>query len=107
MNFTNLIFKIVAPIDESIGIATPPPALVVAPTRSLHDIFAFLPNYFLALAASATFVALVVSGIFWITAAGDEEKIARAKNVAKFSMFGLAVVGTASTLVAIVLRLLV
>lgn len=56
-------------------------------------------NSILGLIGAATFVLVVYAGGLWITAAGNDEKVSKAKDILKGAVLGLVIIFTAYVLV--------
>ena len=66
-------------------------------SASIPDIIAFVVSAILGLVSIAFFILFVYAGFRWMTAAGNEEKISKAKKLMVNSVIGLAIVITAYT----------
>jgi len=71
-----------------VGKVTPPPN-VISPKIELADAIARGVDGFLILVGGAAVIAVIFAGILWASAAGDEEKIARAKKLLWAAIIGL------------------
>jgi hypothetical protein len=70
------------------------------PRLSLEETLATIIKVILAMAGSLTIIALVVTGIFYLTARGEEEEITKAKNILKYLVIGMAIIAAAYGIVA-------
>lgn len=73
-------------------------------TKPVEQIVLDALNWFLALGALAAVVVLIVAGIMYITASGDEAKIGKATKTLTFAIIGLVVCFIAVMLVNFVLK---
>lgn len=67
--------------------------------RITHILFNVL-QFLLSIAGIVAIIALVFSGIFYLTSGGDEKRIASAKHAALWSVVGIAVVLSALVIVS-------
>ena len=91
----------------TVGDIAAPSSGIISASRNLSEIFSHLEDYFIWLASGAALLAVTIGGIMWITATGDEEKIARARNVIKWSLLGAGLVSTAFLIVGVLVKVLV
>ena len=96
---------LVANLPGEIGAVRAPTGSVISTDKNLNEIFGFLRDYFLGFSASIAVICLVAAGIMWAAAAGDEEKIARAKNLIRYSLVGVAIISTSTLVVSVLLRI--
>jgi hypothetical protein len=71
-----------------------PPSTVIE-NMDLAGAITHWANILAGLAGGIGVAALIVGGIMWATAAGDEEKLVKAKSVLKLTIFGLILTLTA------------
>lgn len=72
--------------------------------KPIESIVVTVLNWLLGLGALSAVVVLIVAGIMYITAAGDEAKIGKATKTLTFAIIGLVVVFIAVVLVNFVLK---
>ncbi len=68
----------------------------------------FIPRFaagFVGFVGIAAFLFLVVAGVRYLTAYGDEEAAEKAKNQAKFALVGLVIALLAFTIVSIIINI--
>lgn len=58
---------------------------------SIFQLISTFMNWLLGLIGVLAVIAFVISGILYLTAAGDEEQIARAKSTMMFAIIGLVI----------------
>jgi hypothetical protein len=61
------------------------------PNSTIYDIIANAMNYLLAIIGFLAIVGFVIAGIMFLTAAGSEEQIKKAKGALKYSIIGIIV----------------
>jgi len=66
-----------------------PPVNIVAPDVEMADAIGMGVNAFLSLIGGIAVIAIIVAAILWAMAAGDEEKIAKAKRILFSALIGL------------------
>ena len=70
--------------------AAPASAQIVGLTnKPLSEIIAGIIDWLLSIAAGLTILFLVVGGIYYVTAAGDENQMTSAKTIITYSIMGL------------------
>ena len=84
------------------GTVSPPENVIPPETELAHGITTGV-NAFLGLVGGLAVIALIISGIIWSLAAGDEEKILRAKKIFLTSLIGLTLVLSAWGIARIVI----
>ena len=81
-------------------------AVLFSSAPSLADVFKKIMNLLLTIFGSLGVIALVVSGIFYLTSAGDKERATQAKKYLIYAIIGLGIgIGSSiiiSTLVALI-----
>ena len=70
------------------------------PSVSSSEVIAKIIKNVLGFSMSMTLIALVVAGIFYITARGDDEQITKAKNIILYLVIGMAVMAASYGIVA-------
>lgn len=61
------------------------------PRGSVYDIISSLLSWLLAILGFIAILGFVISGLMYLTAAGDESQAERAKNAMKYSIIGIIV----------------
>ena len=61
------------------------------PTGTIIDIIAATMNWLLAILGFLGIIGFVIAGILYLTAAGDEDQIGKAKNAMMYSIIGVIV----------------
>ena len=61
------------------------------PDASIYDILGSAMNYLLAILGFLAIIGFVISGILYLTAAGDEKRMGTAKNAMFYSIMGVIV----------------
>jgi cytochrome bd-type quinol oxidase subunit 2 len=61
------------------------------PNQTIYEIIRNTMNYLLAIIGFLAIVGFVISGIMFLTAAGSEEQIKKAKSALKYSIIGIIV----------------
>ena len=61
------------------------------PDASIYDIIKTTMNYLLAILGFLAIIGFVISGILYLTAAGDEKRVGNAKNAMFYSIMGVIV----------------
>lgn len=83
-------------------VEVPNPLKATTFAELIDGIVAFLWKLALALGP----VMIVIAGFFFITAAGDPNKIQRAKDIILYTAIGILVIGISSGLMAMIKKLL-
>lgn len=81
-----------------------PPATVLSDSIDLQDVLTSLADYLLPFVAVFAVLMIVIGGIYRATAAGDEERIEKAKKMIKFAIIGLLVAVLSYAIVKIVIN---
>ncbi len=68
--------------------------------NSIQAVTAGIINWLLGLAGGLVIIFLIIGGIYYITAAGDEEQIGKAKKIVTYAIIGLIFILVSYTLVA-------
>ncbi|MBU4579741.1 hypothetical protein KKB43_01865 [Patescibacteria group bacterium] len=88
-NLSKLIIFI-AIIGFLAAFAAPVSAQVTGLTdKSIPEIIAAIIDWLLSIAAGLTILFLIVGGIYYVTAAGDENQMTSAKTIITYSIMGL------------------
>lgn len=58
---------------------------------SIFELISFFMNWLLGIVGVLAVIAFVISGILYLTAAGDEEQVEKAKGVMMYAIIGLVV----------------
>lgn len=74
---------------DMIGRNTYEAPINIAPEGDLAGLIANMANILAGLAATLAVAAMIWGGIVWASSAGDEERIAKAKSIITWSIFGL------------------
>lgn len=69
---------------------------------SLGDLYGSIVTFVLSLVGAVAVIILIISGIMWITAAGNEERITSAKRMATAAVIGLIVVLASYAIISLV-----
>ncbi len=59
---------------------------------SINDVVGGVTNWILGIAAGITILFLIVGGIYYITAAGDEKQMGEGKKIVNYAIIGLVVI---------------
>lgn len=73
--------------------------------NAIEDVIPSSINWLLGIASSIVILFLVVGGIIYISAAGDEERIQQGKRIVTYAIFGLVIILIAYGIVALINRL--
>ncbi len=69
------------------------------PTDSLKVIIGRVINWLLGISAGLAVLFIIIGGIYYITAAGDESKIEIGKKMITYAIYGLLIVGASYAIV--------
>lgn len=90
--------------DGDLGDYTPP--VSIAPeTTDVIELLVKIADYLIIFVGSAACLALIIAGIMWATAMGDDEKISQAKRLIKWSIIGLIIALSAWGIVSLVIEM--
>jgi cytochrome bd-type quinol oxidase subunit 2 len=87
--------------------APPTHAGVLAQSTSTGQIFIDIANNLVTVVTVAAVIGIIISGIIWASATGDEEKISKAKRYLKWSIIGLVVALVSFSVVRLVVSIFV
>ena len=76
-----------------------------ADAESAGTLLIDIVNVFLAFAGFVAMVMIIIGGIQYVIAMGDENKLAQAKNIILYSIIGLIVIGLAAVTVNFVVNI--
>lgn len=79
-----------------------PPALETVARNNIVDIVRAIIQFILVVAFVLAFIMLLIGGIRWITAGGDEKAVASARNMITAALIGLVIVLVAFALIKLV-----
>lgn len=80
-----------------------PPNQICNPLKygSFEQLLSGVSNFVFKVALVLAPLMLIIAGLMWVTSAGDTKRLATAKNIALYTIIGLAVILLASGLVAV------
>ena len=93
--------------DTFVGEVKPPVSGVIDPNVDMADAIGMGVNAFLGFVGGIAVIAVIVGAILWAMAAGDEEKIGKAKRILFSALIGLFLTLSAWGIVGIVIGFLV
>jgi hypothetical protein len=70
--------------------------------KPLKDIINGITVWLLGLAAALAIMFIVVGGIYYVTAGGDERQIETAKTIITYAIWGIFIIGVAYAIVVLV-----
>lgn len=83
--FLNLIFF--APVKAADVVMNNPSAY-----NSIQEVVGGVSNWILSVAAAITILFLIIGGIYYITAAGDEKQMGEGKKIINYAVIGLVII---------------
>jgi len=84
-------------------VAYPQKSGVISPQTNINEILQNLSQHFLKIAFTLAIFAIIIAGIIWITALGDENKIEKAKRIIKWTIIALLIASSAFVIVKIII----
>ncbi len=92
-----ILISLIFPGFGQAGVQLTPPITATSIPQVLEN----LANFFFTLALYALPVVIVVGGIFFVTAAGNPEQIAKGKKIIIYSLIGFIILLAARGLIAL------
>ena len=74
--------------------------------RPLRDIIGDVINWLLGISTGIAVLFMIIGGIYYITAAGDESQMETAKKILKYAIIGIFVVGISYAIVKTVANMI-
>lgn len=87
------------------ALAVDKPADLNLPDIKIEDVLKNIFNLVAGIVASIAALVIVIGGIMWMTAGGNEEQVIKARKMIMGAIIGLIIVGGAVGLVTFVLRI--
>jgi len=104
------LFSFSSFVYAGIGVAPPPQSeAIVLPNplghhNSINEIIARVISIVLGMVGSIAMILFVYGGFLWMTAAGNQERVTKGKQIFMWAIIGLAAIFTAGALVQLVFK---
>lgn len=72
------------------------------PTKSPVDVLGDAINWLLGFAAAVCVIMIVIGGVYYVSSTGDQQQAQTGKNILKYAILGLVVVGVSYALIVVV-----
>lgn len=71
-------------------------------SRPLSEIIMSAIDWLLGIAAGLAILAIIIGGIYYVTAAGDEQQMSSAKTIITYAIFGIFIIVISYSIIATV-----
>jgi len=72
------------------------------PTKTISDVLSDATSWLVGFAISLCVIALIWGGIYYVGSSGDQEKTQNAKNIMKYALIGIFLVGISYAILSVI-----